>query len=194
MCDESMLSGESEHVEKTAGGPKGKVYMGTMVTHGKGSCRVVATGHHTEMGKIAGMLGGIESQQTPLQKKLGQLGKYIGIGCVGICAVVAITGILRGEPVLDMLLTGISLSVAAVPEGLPAIVTIVLALSVGRMVKRNALVRRLHAVETLGCANVICSDKTGTLTENRMAVVCFNTAEGEIRLSEGDFLLGNRRI
>lgn len=194
MCDESMLSGESEHVEKTAGGPKGKVYMGTMVTHGKGSCRVVATGHHTEMGKIAGMLGGIEAQQTPLQKKLGQLGKYIGIGCVGICAVVAITGILRGEPVLDMLLTGISLSVAAVPEGLPAIVTIVLALSVGRMVKRNALVRRLHAVETLGCANVICSDKTGTLTENRMAVVCFNTAEGEIRLSEGDFLLGNRRI
>lgn len=194
MCDESMLSGESDHVEKAAGGSRGKVYMGTMATGGKGVCRVTGTGHDTEMGKIAGMLGSIETQPTPLQKKLAQLGKYIGVGCVVICAVVAVTGILRGEPVLDMVLTGISLSVAAVPEGLPAIVTIVLALSVGRMVKRNALVRRLHAVETLGCANVICSDKTGTLTENNMTVTSLQTDDMRIAVSGNDFTVNGRKI
>lgn len=182
-CDESMLSGESAGVEKEAKGP---VYMGTMVLRGRGLCRVTATGDATEMGRIAGMLGDIGQQQTPLQKKLAQLSKTIGIGCLLICAVVAATGILRGEPVLDMLLTGISLSVAAVPEGLPAIVTIALALSVGRMVRRNALVRRLHAVETLGCASVICSDKTGTLTENRMSVQRVCTAERELSTAEGE--------
>lgn len=193
MCDESMLSGESEHVEKSVGA-KGAVFMGTLATKGGGIFRVTGTGHATEMGKIAGMLGSIETQATPLQKKLAQLGKYIGIGCVAVCTVVAITGILRGEPVLDMLLTGISLSVAAVPEGLPAIVTIVLALSVGRMVKRNALVRRLHAVETLGCADVICSDKTGTLTENKMTVTCFYTDGYPVALQGDQFLGGGKKL
>lgn len=169
-CDESMLSGESVGVEKSTHSGSNAVYMGTIITQGRGIMRVAKTGANTEMGKIAGMLSGIEVSATPLQKRLAQLSKYIGIGCLVICAVVAGTGILRGEPVFDMFLTGISLSVAAVPEGLPAIVTIALALSVSRMVKRRALVRRLHAVETLGCANIICSDKTGTLTENRMTV------------------------
>lgn len=180
-CDESMLSGESAGVEKNVRDP---VHMGTMVLRGRGLCRVTATGDATEMGRIAGMLGDIGQQQTPLQKKLAQLSKVVGVGCLLICAVVAATGILRGEPVLDMLLTGISLSVAAVPEGLPAIVTIALALSVGRMVRQNALVRRLHAVETLGCASVICSDKTGTLTENRMSVQRVCTAEREFSAAD----------
>lgn len=201
QCDESMLSGESAGVEKQAGeGNASKVYMGTLVTRGKGICRVTGTGQDTEMGGIAGMLGEIESQQTPLQKRLAQLSKFIGIGCLLVCAVVAATGILRGEPVMDMLLTGISLSVAAVPEGLPAIVTIALALSVGRMVKRNALVRRLYAVETLGCATVICSDKTGTLTENKMTVTRVRTYANHYEVSgtgyqcEGEITCGGQRV
>lgn len=201
-CDESMLSGESCGVEKTAAksesdsSEKSKVYMGTLVTRGKGLLRVRQTGDLTEMGKIAGMLGNIHTQPTPLQNRLAQLSKYIGIGCLFICAIVALTGILRGEPVFDMLLTGISLSVAAVPEGLPAIVTIALALSVKRMVKRKALIRRLHAVETLGCANIICSDKTGTLTENRMTVTQIYIPNQEINVlgtgleTEGTFTCG----
>ncbi len=145
-------------------------FMGTIVSRGHGKAVVYAIGEDTRMGQIAVMLDSIDDEQTPLQKKLDQLGRTIAIGCLLICAVVAGAGILRGEPVLDMLITGISLAVAAIPEGLPAIVTIALALSVNRMVKKNAVIRRLHAVETLGCANVICSDKTGTLTENRMTV------------------------
>ena len=194
-CDESMLSGESVSVEKETDAP---VYMGTLVTSGKGVCRITETGPDTEMGRIAGMLSSIEVQQTPLQKRLGQLSGYIGVGCLVICTVVALTGILRGEPVFDMLLTGISLSVAAVPEGLPATVTIALALSVGRMVKRGALVRRLHAVETLGCATVICSDKTGTLTENKMTVKALWTLDADVAVggsgsqSAGDFVLDGR--
>lgn len=201
LCDESMLSGESAGVEKQPGeGGAGKVYMGTLVSAGRGVCRVTGTGSNTEMGGIAGMLGSIETGQTPLQKRLAQLSKFIGIGCLLVCAVVAATGILRGEPVMEMLLTGISLSVAAVPEGLPAIVTIALALSVGRMVKRGALVRRLHAVETLGCATVICSDKTGTLTENRMRVTRLYTCGGSYAVSdpgsrgEGEITRAGRRI
>lgn len=181
LCDESMLSGESVGVEKSASkspsGGASSVFMGTMVTRGKGVCRVTATGQATEMGKIADMLGSIKTQPTPLQRRLAHMSRIIGAGCVVICVVVAVTGILRGEAPLDMMLTGISLAVAAIPEGLPAVVTIALALSVGRMVKRNALVRKLHAVETLGCADVICSDKTGTLTENRMTVKILQTAD-----------------
>lgn len=172
QADESLLTGESLPVEKTAGtgGNAGRVFMGTMITRGRGKAITSATGMNTEMGKIAGILSSIEDTETPLQKRLSELGKYIAIGCLIICAIVTITGILRGEPVMDMIITGISLAVAAVPEGLPAIVTISLALGVNRMLKRNALIRRLPAVETLGCATVICSDKTGTLTENRMTV------------------------
>lgn len=166
--DESLLTGESVPVDK---GENEKVFMGTIVTRGEGKAVVTETGMHTEMGKIAGLLQNIEDEQTPLQKRLERLGKIIGIGCLGICAIVTLTGIIRGENILDMLITGISLAVAAVPEGLPAIVTISLALGVRRMLKQNALIRRLPAVETLGCATVICSDKTGTLTENKMTVL-----------------------
>ncbi|GKH47612.1 cation-translocating P-type ATPase [Anaerotruncus massiliensis (ex Togo et al. 2019)] len=206
LCDESMLSGESAGVEKSpaadpaAAAKKNLVYMGTLVTQGKAICRASATGADTEMGKIADMLGGIEAQPTPLQKRLAQMGKVIGVACLVICGVVAVTGILRGEDPFNMLLTGISLAVAAIPEGLPAVVTIALALSVGRMVKRGALIRRLHAVETLGCANVICSDKTGTLTENRMTVKAVQTLDCRLEVSgagnesTGQFTLNGRVV
>lgn len=154
------------------------VYMGCVVTRGHCRFEVTGTGMQTEMGGIASMLQDIEEEQTPLQKRLGQMSKFIAVGCLLICAVVSITGVLRGEPFFDMLITGVSLAVAAVPEGLTAVVTIALALSVSRMVKRNALVRRLHAVETLGCATVICTDKTGTLTQNRMTATEVRTEGG----------------
>ncbi|MBR5479664.1 MAG: cation-translocating P-type ATPase [Clostridia bacterium] len=179
--DESMLSGESVGVDKKAGDI---IYMGTCVNRGSATVRVTNTGADTEMGKIAGMIDGIVVSPTPLQKRLSQLSKYIGIGALLICAIVAVTGILRGEDAFDMFLTGISLAVAAVPEGLPAIVTIALALSINRMVKRRALTRKLHAVETLGCADVICSDKTGTLTENKMAVTTLAFLERTVAVED----------
>lgn len=186
-CDEAMLTGESVPVKKSVNSSLEKereLYMGCIVT--KGHCRyeVTAVGMKTEMGHIAAMLQTIAEEATPLQKKLASLSKYIAVGCLLVCFIVSVTGILRGEPFLQMLITGVSLAVAAVPEGLPAIVTISLALSVSRMVKRNALVRRLHAVETLGCATVICTDKTGTITENKMTATTvfingsFQKAEG----------------
>ncbi len=176
QVDESLLTGESVPVDKSKDSksdPTGKnsiIYMGTIITRGRGKAIVEATGMNTEMGKIADMIQNIETDETPLQKKLSGLGKFIVFGCIIICAIVSITGILRGEQLFTMLLSGISLAVAAVPEGLPAIVTIALALGVQKMLKRNALIRKLPAVETLGCASVICSDKTGTLTQNRMTV------------------------
>ncbi|MDD2955622.1 MAG: HAD-IC family P-type ATPase [Oscillospiraceae bacterium] len=168
QADESMLSGESAPVGKSAG--EGRVYMGTTVVKGRGRAVVTETGMATDMGKVAGMLSDIEEEKTPLQQKLAGLGKFIGAGCLAVCGAVAAAGVLRGEKIFDMLLTGISLAVAAIPEGLPAVVTIALALAVSRMLRRGALIRRLPAVETMGCAGVICSDKTGTLTENRMTV------------------------
>lgn len=179
QADESLLTGESMPVEKTASSSgkaldrkdrKCQVYMGTVITGGRAKALVHATGMNTEMGGIADLIRNIEEEQTPLQKRLAHLGKLIVAGCLIICAIVAVTGILRGEDAFSMLLSGISLAVAAVPEGLPALVTISLALGVQRMLKRNALIRRLPAVETLGCAGVVCSDKTGTLTQNKMAV------------------------
>jgi Ca2+-transporting ATPase len=141
---------------------------------------------NTEMGKIADMIQNIEEEGTPLQKRLESLGKFIVFGCLIICAIVSVTGILRGKEIFTMLLSGISLAVAAVPEGLPAIVTIALALGVQRMLKRNALIRKLPAVETLGCASVICSDKTGTLTENKMTVRQVYTGGNVIEVSTGE--------
>lgn len=181
FCDESLLTGESvpaskeeisgrKHKNEQVSG-KNMVYMGSMVTNGNGKAVVLSTGMDTEMGRIAGMIDTAGVQETPLQKRLERLGEVIVTLCLLICAIVTVMGLLRGEPFVQMLLGGISLAVAAVPEGLPAVVTIALAIGVRRMVQRNALIRRLPAVETLGCATVICSDKTGTLTENRMTVV-----------------------
>ena len=181
FIDESMLTGESipaskieinkRHSRQNEITNTNILYMGSLVTNGTGKAVVIATGMDTEMGKIADMIVSAGTSETPLQKRLERLGEIIVTFCLIICAVVALMGILRGEPIVHMLLGGISLAVAAVPEGLPAVVTIALAIGVRRMVQRNALIRRLPAVETLGCATVICSDKTGTLTENRMTVV-----------------------
>lgn len=175
QTDESLLTGESLPVTKHV---KEKIHMGTTVTSGRGVAIVHAIGMNTQMGNIAGMLNDTSDTSTPLQKNLASLGKVIGLGCVAICAVVALLGILRGEPVFDMILSGISLAVAAVPEGMPAIVAVALAIGVRKMLVRNALIRRLPAVETLGCATVICSDKTGTITQNKMVIRKMFSSEG----------------
>jgi len=178
--NESALTGEAEPVEKTTdrledpdvllGDRKNMVHMGTFVTYGRCSGIVVNTGMNTEMGEIAQLIQGAPEELTPLQRKLRELGKWLGGGALLLVLVVFIAGILRGEPLFEMFMTSVSLAVAAIPEGLPAIVTIVLALGVQRMAKRRAIVRRLPAVETLGTVSVICSDKTGTLTRNEMTV------------------------
>jgi len=206
--DESLLTGESVPVEKSA--DRGKdpssrtykqnyVYMGTLVTNGRGKMVVEKIGMDTEMGKIAGMIEDVDDEQTPLQKRLELLGKQLVIICLAICGGVALLGVLRGEKLYDMFLFGVSLAVAAIPEGLPAIVTIVLTLGVQRMIRKNVVIRRLPAVETLGCATVICSDKTGTLTENKMSVREI-FLKGETYLvtgtgyrSEGEFLTKDGR-
>lgn len=170
MMDESLLTGESVGVHKSPDDSDNNIYMGTIVLTGRGKAKVYGTGMNTEMGKIAHMLHSIEDEPSPLKERLNALGKVLVALCLAICAVVTFLGIYRGENVYDMFLSGVSLAVAAIPEGLSAIVTVALALGVSRMLKRNALIRKLPAVETLGCTSVICSDKTGTLTENRMTV------------------------
>ena len=177
---ESLLTGETEAVEKHTnpladdnppiGDRLNMAWMGTTATAGRGVALVVATGMATELGRIAGMLQGVQNEWTPLQKRLDRLGKVLAALAVAIAAVVFGLGIWRGEPLRDMLMTAVSLAVAAIPEGLPAVVTITLAIGAQRMLKRNALIRKLPAVETLGSVTVICTDKTGTLTENRMTV------------------------
>jgi len=179
--EESALTGESVPSEKDAGieidkdVPLGDrtnmVFSGCSVTYGTATAVVTATGMDTEMGKIANLLDEENSSQTPLQQKLSQLGKYLGIVAILACVIIFIVGIANGIPVLEIFMTAVSLAVSAIPEGLPAIVTIVLSIGVQRMVKKNALIRRLPAVETLGSASVICSDKTGTLTQNKMTLV-----------------------
>lgn len=180
-AEESALTGESVPSEKDAsaqvgekaplGDRKNMVYSGCSVTYGRGVAVVTATGMNTEMGRIADLLSGAKDSKTPLQQKLASLGKYLGIVALAACAVIFVVGLLDGMEVIDIFMTSVSLAVSAIPEGLPAIVTIVLSIGVQRMVKRNAVIRRLPAVETLGSASVICSDKTGTLTQNRMTLV-----------------------
>jgi P-type Ca2+ transporter type 2C len=188
--DEASLTGESVAVEKQAtdtmkpdvplSDRRNAAYMGTLVTYGRGKGIVVGTGMNTQMGMIAEMLQSVEEEQTPLQKKLDQLGKTLGIGAIFICAMVFGVYVVRalshpelelGAAIADAFLISVSLAIAAVPEGLPAIVTITLAIGMREMIKRHALIRKLAAVETLGSATMICSDKTGTLTQNEMTVV-----------------------
>lgn len=179
--EESALTGESVPSEKDAGAlvdenaglgdRSNMVFSGCSITYGTASAVVTATGMNTEMGKIANLLDHEADTQTPLQKKLAQLGKYLGILALAACAIVFAVGIANGIPALEIFMTAVSLAVSAIPEGLPAIVTVVLSIGVQRMVKKNAIIRRLPAVETLGSASIICSDKTGTLTQNRMTLV-----------------------
>jgi len=178
--DEAALTGESVPVQKNAmdllphdaplGDRKNTAFMGTTVTYGRGKGVVISTGMLTQLGMIATMLQSVENEDTPLQKKLDQLGKTLGYACIVICALVFGVGWLRGGNPLEMFMVAVSLAIAAVPEGLPAIVTISLALGMREMVNRHALIRHLASVETLGSATVICSDKTGTLTQNEMTV------------------------
>ncbi len=200
--DESALTGESVSITKekrvlskntgNLGDCVNMAFMGTLVISGKGKGVVVATGMNTEMGKIAHMLQEVKQEDTPLQKRLKQLGKLLVLGCLVICFLVVFLGIYRGEPFAIMVMAGVSLAVAAIPEGLPAIVTIALAIGVQRMIRRKAIVRRLPAVETLGCATVICSDKTGTLTQNKMTVQEILTGEQMFALSgEGKQIWGH---
>ncbi len=177
--DEAPLTGESMPVEKDARALKGEVslgdrvnmaYMGTHAVYGRGRGVVVATGMATEFGKIAGALQEVEERRTPLQENLDEMGKRLAVVALGVVSLIVFLGLLRGEDILEMFIWGIALAVAVVPEALPAVVTISLALGVKRMVKRHALVRRLPAVETLGSTTFICTDKTGTLTQNKMAV------------------------
>lgn len=227
--EEASLTGESVPVEKVAhivlnkdipiGDRKNSTFMSTMVTYGRGKGVVTATGMHTQIGLIAEMLQSYEVEETPLQQKLNQLAKVLGIGCLIICAIVFIYGLIRDthfgtifkdglfayflaekKDIVELFMTAVSLAIAAVPEGLPAVVTICLALGMQRMIKRHALIRKLPAVETLGCATVICSDKTGTLTQNEMTVVqgwaggCNFKVTGEGYSPSGEFLLDGQPI
>ena len=178
--EESALTGESVPSEKDAeaevaenapiGDRTNMIFSGCSITYGTATAVVTATGMDTEMGKIANLLDGETDTQTPLQQKLAQLGKYLGVVALAACAIIFVVGLANKIPALEIFMTAVSLAVSAIPEGLPAIVTIVLSIGVQRMVKKNALIRRLPAVETLGGASVICSDKTGTLTQNRMTL------------------------
>ncbi|MFH1635462.1 MAG: cation-translocating P-type ATPase [Chloroflexota bacterium] len=186
--DEAALTGESVPVQKEAhirleadiplGDRRNTAFMGTVVTYGRGRGVIVSTGMHTQIGMIAEMLQAVEQEQTPLQLRLDQLGRTLGWAALAVCGLVFLVGWMRGTPPLDMFIIAVSLAIAAVPEGLPAVVTISLALGMREMIKRNALIRRLSSVETLGSATVICSDKTGTLTQNEMTVTRV-AADGE---------------
>jgi Ca2+-transporting ATPase len=191
---EAALTGESHAVDKSTAALQGSnghtplgdrlnmVYMGTSVAYGRASAIVTATGMSTELGRIAEMIQSVESEQTPLQRRMAQLGKTLAVAALAIVGVVFVLGLMRGENVKDMFFTAIAMAVAAVPEGLPAVVTIALALGAQRMLKRKALVRKLPAVEALGSVTVICSDKTGTLTENQMTVKILDVAGDKVDL------------
>jgi Ca2+-transporting ATPase len=208
--DESALTGESNSVQKNAtvtldkniplGDRRNTVFSGSVVTYGRGKGIVVSTGMNTQLGMVATMLQSVEKESTPLQKRLDQLGKLLGWGALGVSTAVFLVGWLEGGNLLTMFMTAVSLAIAAVPEGLPAVVTITLALGMREMVRRHALIRRLSSVETLGSATIICSDKTGTLTQNEMTVTRLWMGGKSVRITGsgyrpvGDFYLGNRKI
>ncbi|HJX41245.1 MAG TPA: HAD-IC family P-type ATPase, partial [Anaerolineales bacterium] len=208
--EEAALTGESAAVQKDAqvvlpeaaelGDRTNMAYSGTLVSYGRGRGLVVATGMSTQLGLIAGMLQAVEEEATPLQRRLDQLGKVLGWAALGVCGGVFLVGWARGFDALEMFLVAVSLAVAAVPEGLPAVVTITLALGMREMIRRNVLIRRLASVETLGSTTVICSDKTGTLTQNKMAAtrlwvdgVSFEIGGDEASL-EGGFRVNSRSV
>ncbi len=191
---EAALTGESEPIEKIVapmsqpdlalGDRRNMLYMGTVVTYGRGKAIVTGTGGQTELGKIAQLISDVRGEQTPLQKKLDQLGRMLAVVGIVVAAAIVALGLLRGGALTHFLLTGVSVAVAVVPEGLPAVVTITLALGAQRMLRRRALIRKLPAVETLGSVTVICSDKTGTLTENRMTVIALDVAGHRVELDQ----------
>ena len=193
---EASLTGESVPVEKRTdaiqetevgvGDRKNMLFSSSLITYGRGKAIVVKTGMNTEVGKIADMINQTEDQETPLQKKLNSLGKTLGMAALTICAVIFVIGLLQGKEIINMFMTAVSLAVAVIPEGLVAVSTIVLAIGVQKMVKKNAIVKKLPAVETLGSSTVICSDKTGTLTQNKMTVekVFCNDTTSDIERAE----------
>ncbi|OCN05384.1 ATPase [Erysipelotrichaceae bacterium MTC7] len=188
--DESILTGESVPVDKQAdaivaeneplGDRINMVYSGCVLTNGTAIAVVTDTGMHSEVGKIAGLLDVADESKTPLQERLAKLGTYLGIVALIICAIIFVMGIMDGMPILEIFMTAVSLAVSAIPEGLPVIVTVVLSIGVGRMAQRHAVVKRLPAVETLGSTSIICSDKTGTLTQNKMTLLKAYVDGGEI--------------
>lgn len=193
---ESSLTGESVPVEKQINVIEGEVGIGdrnnmlfssSLITYGRGKAIVVETGMKTEVGKIANILNETEASDTPLQKRLNKLGKTLGIATLVLCAVIFIVGTIYGKEVIHMFMTAVSLAVAAIPEGLPAVAAIVLAIGVQKMAKRHAIVKTLPSVETLGSATVICSDKTGTLTQNKMTVT-------ELEVGDWKLEVGHRRV
>jgi len=206
---EASLTGESSPVTKEVtplpeetpiNDRRDMAFTGTVVVYGRGKAVVTSTGMNTEFGKIAKMVQVTEEEETPLEKRMASVGKWIGILSIAVCLIVALIGIIEGRNILDMILWGISLAVAAVPEALPAIVTGALAIGMYRMAKVNTIVRRLPAVETLGCTSVICSDKTGTMTKGEMTVQRIYVNDQTIKVSgvgyepEGDFLLEDKKI
>ncbi len=208
--EESALTGESVPVSKQdevipyedipLGDQKNMAFMGTLITRGTGTGIIVETGMNTEMGKIADLIQSTEEVETPLQRRLEQLGKILIVISLILTALVVVTGIWHGHNAYAMFLAGVSLAVAAIPEGLPAIVTVALALGVQRMIKRKAIVRKLPSVETLGCATVICSDKTGTLTQNKMTVTDLWIGGEAVKVTgtgyepDGEFLVRSNKL
>jgi Ca2+-transporting ATPase len=207
--NEAPLTGESSPVKKNVdvcvektplNDRRNMVFTGTVVVYGRGEAVATSTGMNTEFGKIARMVQMAKEEETPLEKRTRSVGKWIGILCVAICLGVAGLGIVEGSNIIDMMLWGVSLAVAAVPEALPAIVTGALAVGMYRMAKVNTIVRKLPAVETLGCVSVICSDKTGTMTRGEMTVQRIYVDDQILKVSgigyepKGEFLLENRKV